>query len=635
MKRRSGVSPNWHNKRTRQFVDDSPSASTTLLDHGLVTPATSDSDLRLPTRIKAKTTRRAINAEAEAKAESCEDGDETDTSIGARRRKVKVQRQLSYVAAQGPPLPRSAYEGWTPPIKQVSEPEAIDRLLKAHKRQHASDEAKPEWTYIHLSDFCVYRPTTSYKHALELVSLDLLSQDRSPEFLFDGVLAVDNERCFVQGVPFRILTVDGYGNRDSTDLARQMCVQSPLAHRNDVWYLLGNPSTEYERFYKPFLWLARFGKHFLDYLLETSEVTLHHFRKRFHQWLLAQYKMEASFASWIAEANLTDFRTTVVAHYAFLYKECYSIDFDLCEHPIWQEIDPNKLKAIPEQPNKEHRTIVTPYAYDCFRSMYFRDQMERRNIASTVMDKVRQRKRTLRLTPPFSGQYKATNALTPLSMRRDSPEPLSSVEAGDVVCVRPDSNGKWTSTGDMWFAYVQQVRAFEDRTLLDVLWLYEPVDTTIGKATYPFKNELFMSDNCNCGKDALDLECAVEKVKIAWFASDPEAETGLFVRQKFRTIHEQDSYDFVALNRKDFACQCRDQVPIFEECRSKYSVGDTVLVREWNNMLGEDRLQPAQIVNFDCAKMRVELRRLLRKSEHESDPMPYTRPNELTLTNDL
>lgn len=636
MRRRSGVSPNWHNKKSKRLEEvEGPDSSTSpaLSDLALLTPATSDPELRLPsrTKAKAKTTRRAINTETEAS--SYEDGDKTDPSIGTRRRKVKVQRELLCVAAQGPPLPRSAYEGWEPAIEQVSESEAVHRLLKGCERKHAVDDTKPEWTYFHLSNFSVYRPASSYKHALELVSLDLLSQDRSPEFLFDGILSLDNERCFVQGVPFKILTVDGYGERDSTNLARQMCIQSPLAQHNDVWYSLGKPSVEYERFYKPFLWVARFGKHFLDYLLETSQVTLHHFRKRFYQWLHAQYEKDASFASWIAEASLTDFRTTVVAHFAFLYKECYSIDFDLCEHPIWREIDPNKLKAIAEQPNKEHRTIVTPYAYDCFHSMYFGDQMERRIINYNVMDKVWQRKKMLRLTPQFTGQHKATDALTPLSMGRHSPEPLSSVDTGDVICTRPNSDGKWTSTGDMWFAYVQQVRPFADRTLLDVLWLYEPVDTTIGKAAYPFKNELFMSDNCNCGKDALDLECAVEKVKIAWFANDPEAETGLFVRQKFRTIHEQDSYDFVALHQNDFACQCRDRIPLFEEYRSKYNVGDTVLVREWNHVLGEDRLQPAQIVSFDCAKMQVQLRKLLRKSE--SDPGPCIRPNELILTNDL
>ncbi|KAF2173823.1 hypothetical protein M409DRAFT_62071 [Zasmidium cellare ATCC 36951] len=583
MKRRSDVSPNWHNKRLRGSESAESSDGATPLKSALLTPGT-----------------------------------------------VKVYRQLSHVAALGPPLPRSAYEGWTPTCKQVSESEAIDRLLQAHKEAHPSE--RPEYTYFELNDFSVYRPTSSYKHALELATLDLLSQDRSAEFLFDGVLSVGDEKCYLRGVPFRILAIDGYGELESTDLARQMCIQTPLAQRKDVWYSLGEPSVEYQRFYTPFLWLARFTKHFVDYLLETEKVTLHHFQTQFHQWLDARYS-DDSFTCWMAEANLTDFRTTVVAHFGFLHKECYSIDFDLCKHPVWKEMDPNRLTAIPEQPNKEHRTIVTPYAYDCFRSMYFGDHLERREMKDSAIHTVLARKETLRLTPQCIGQQKAPDTLTPLSMGRNSPESLTSLDPGDVVSVTPDSNSKWTSTGDMWYAYVQRVRHFEDRTLLDVLWLYEPGDTTIGKASYPFKNELFMSDNCSCGKDALDLECAVEKVRISWFAADPNAETGLFVRQKFRTIHEQDSYDFVALQYYDFTCHCHDQVPIFEECRSKYSVGDTVLVREWNKIMGEDRLQPAQIVDFDCAKMRIQLRSLLRKSE--VDQTPGTRPNELVVTDDL
>ncbi|KAK4498158.1 hypothetical protein PRZ48_010814 [Zasmidium cellare] len=629
MKRRSPVSPNWHNKRLSGLESTDTSANATPSSNALLTPATSDSDLQVPLSTKPKSTKRRAKTDFEASSE-----DESDvSSTGARRRRrVKVHRELSHVVALGPPLPRSAYEGWTPTNEQVSESEAIDRLLHAHKGLHASDDTKPEWTYFQLDDFAIYRPASSWKHALELVTLDLLSQDRSPEFLFDGVLSVGNERCYVEGIPFRILAIDGYGELNNTDLAKQMCIQTPLAQRKNVWYSLGKPSVEYQRFYTPFLWVARFAKHFVDYLLEHDQVTLQHFQMKFHQWLSSQYN-DKSFTSWMNEINTTDFRNTAVANFGFLYKECYSIDFDLCKHPIWSEIDPNRLNAIPEQPNKEHRTIVTPYAYDCFRSMYFGDQLERRTIDDrSIMKNVLRRKKALRLTPRYTGQQRAADALTPLSMERDSPEPLG-VDAGDVIRVRPDSDGKWASTGTSWLAYVQDVRQFEDRTLLDVLWLYEPRDTTIGKAAYPYSNELFMSDNCSCGKEALDLECAIDKAHISWFANDPNAETGLFVRQKFRTIHEQDSYDFVALQQNDFACQCQNQVPIFEECRSKYSVGDTVLVREWNKILGEDRLQPAQIVEFDCAKMRIQLRSLLRKSE--VDPASGTRPNELIVTNDL
>lgn len=622
MKRRSSVSPSWHNRTHQELneVDDvASSISPALPDPVALTPATAHSELRSSTR----------EVSNEEDSSSYTDGLGTATTR-KKRRKVKVHRSLSHVVAHGPAFPRSVYEGWTPPVTPLTEASAITRLLTAHEDLFAPDDDRAEFVYFQLDDFCIYRPPDTPWHELELVSLDKLSQDRYAECLFDGILSVGEERCYVRGVPFRILTVDGYGESDSIDLANQLCIQSPIARRNDVWYKLAKPSVEYRRFYTPFLWLARFTKHFVDYLLEIEKVTLHHFKSRFHQWLTTQYD-DHSFETWLAERGSTDFCTTVAANFGFLFKECYSIDFDLCEHPLWSEVDTNRLTAIPEQPNLEPRTVVTPYAYECFRSMYFGDQLEKRELAQGVVDQVAQRKHHLRLTPTYEDR---ASLLTPQSLDRDSPDspsPCTSVAAGDVLRVRPGESSEWRSKASAWFVYVQRVRTRGDSTRMDVLWLYQPKQTTLGKAFYPFHNELFMSDHCECGKDALDLECVIDKVEVSWFARDPYVETGFFVRQKYRTVAELDTYDFVALQRCDFTCQCDRYTSVFDECRSRYDVGSTVLIRELHR--GADRLQPAQIVKFDEAARRVYVRQLMRKSER--NPQSGARPNELILTNEV
>jgi DNA (cytosine-5)-methyltransferase 1 len=71
--------------------------------------------------------------------------------------------------------------------------------------------------------------------------------------------------------------------------------------------------------------------------------------------------------------------------------------------------------------------------------------------------------------------------------------------------------------------------------VLDIIWLYEPYDTTFGSAYYPFPNELFLSDNCECGTSAIDVECVVGKVDVTWSPPDPEKMFGLLVRQIYHT----------------------------------------------------------------------------------------------------
>jgi len=427
----------------------------------------------------------------------------------------------------------------------------------------------------------------------------------------------------VHNVPFSTLAIEGYGDARVADL--RIYIQSGEGESEDVWYQLDSPSPEYTRFYTSFMWLAHFTKHFVDYLTGVEHVSLRNFHSHFAKWLRQRYSGDRDFQSWITEAKLSDFRTTVAAHVGFLWKECYALDDGhngLCEHPVWGEVDSTRLKAIPAHPSVVEETVVTPFAYLCFQNMYFAKHMKELCIAATVQDQVSRRKESFELTPLHC---------SPGAKPRDQHFPkldhtIRRIQQGDVVCVQPDTATPWKSKATAWFAYVQQKREH----VLDVLWLYEPGDTTLGSAYYPFQNELFLSDNCSCGNDAVHVDAVLYTVDVDWFQTDPSKAKGFFVRQKYRTVQDDDTYDFLSLkdSGSDFQCSCSNHVSIYQECRAKYSTKDTVLVRKWNRELGEHRLEPAQILHFDGDGQRVLLRLFSRKADFDL----AARPNELMLT---
>ena len=131
------------------------------------------------------------------------------------------------------------------------------------------------------------------------------------------------------------------------------------------------------------MWLAQFTKFFVDYLLETDQVMLHNFRAKFSDWLQRKYGGDSELQNWLKQCGyLTDYRTTIAAHFGYLWKECHSIGATtgLCKHPIWGEVNPYALNAIPRQPNLEHKTVVTPFVFECFKHMYFHEHMEIREV---------------------------------------------------------------------------------------------------------------------------------------------------------------------------------------------------------------------------------------------------------------
>ncbi|KAF2487060.1 S-adenosyl-L-methionine-dependent methyltransferase [Neohortaea acidophila] len=574
----------------------------------------------------ASNSRNDPDPRLEEESEADEDSD-SDSEPPPKR----IRRAFSHVRVCGPQFPRSQYENWDYPLPITSEADAIDEL--------STLSTEPlEYEYLTLDDFSIYLLDKG-NHALTLTTLDRLQNSKGhDELLFNGVLTTRNQRLYAEGVRFSVVTIDGYG--DSADVQGHVCIQSLMTKKTNIWYRLGRPAAEYKRFYDPFLYVAQFTKYFVEYLLQSERlVTIDDFRRNFFAWLFVGNSSQPCFQAWLAKANLRDFRTTVVAHVGFLLKECSSIDTELLKHTIWSEINPWELTAIARQPNREKKTVVTPFVYDCFQSMYFATEMESRGITNAeVLKCMKARKRALGLTPVPRIRHPDHAATPPTPARIDSglltPRSLSgsptrnkmAVAKGDVVGLAPDLSSRWKSESATWYAYVQNIH--NDK--LDVLWLYEAQDTTLGNANYPFSNELFLSDNCSCGKDAVDASLVLSKVNVSWSVRDPSSTSGLFIRQKFRTVHDEDTYDFVSIGDSDFRCRCNEEHSSFLDVRRQYEIGDTVLCLEHDDLDRRKKcFKPAQIIDFLLDLRQVVLRRLQPSSD------PASRPNQLCLTDEV
>lgn len=542
--------------------------------------------------------------------------DETAIDLSGTMVHSNFTHEVTHVQVPRPTLSSAALFGSYPPEEPCSE---LDVLMAA--LYHGGVK------YLELHDFTVYYPQSHRKRSMEMSTLDRLQCAKGVDQLcFSGRLSIETASYRVHDVIFNTLAVDGYGDNESSSLSRKICIQSPRAQSYKVWYRLGRPSAEYRAYYRDYMWLATFTKYFIDFLLgQNRDITLHCFRSEFVPWVVHEYGQYAHFEAWHKHCGYQrDFGIAVAAYVNYLYKECYSIDDPetrLLQHSIWREVHPANLGAIRRQPvNPTGRTVVTQFALRCFRDMYFSAHLTAQNPIPDVQAQISERKRDMCLTP-----WNAAPVSRPDSGQVREPEPLS-IRQGDVVCIKPNTDDQWKrSKSEVWYAYVSSVH--EDRsgrTSLDVLWLYEPSDTTLGDAYYPFENELFLSDNCSCGDHAIPVDAVITKLNVSWFVNDPHAVGDYFVRQKFQTCEAEDSYGFVTLTSKDFSCH-DGHLSDFELCRNYYKVGQTVLARPGDGDGLSVLLEAMQIVHFHENKQMVVVRRYHRASQKD----PAAPSNEL------
>lgn len=444
---------------------------------------------------------------------------------------------------------------------------------------------------------------------MELVSLNELNERSNSFFLFDGTLCYGVTKKYIQSVPFEFLSIGEYDNLSSHTVGKNIWIQSIAGKSRGIWYCLRIPTKEYARFHMPFLWLADLSKHLVDYLSNNHMVHLMDLRRSFYMWLDDIHGNDQSFRLWFNQYNDFDFRRAVAAHASFLFNQAGVLDRAYISHPLWSEIDPLSLTAVPRQDNSELRTIVTPFVFKCFRHM------------------------------PWSRFLKTLDSLT--SEPEKSAQPLvqhfmasdTEITIGDVIAVQPDPNTDWKNNDQLWYAYVQRETMSKRGQQLGLLWLYKPSDTACQNQKYPFPNELFLSDHCNCKDTPIYSTEVVSKHRVEFFG-DPASNSEFFVRQKYNEAEPA----WVSLQDSDFQCCCDTDPP-----EDVYDIGDTVLIKECSpNFHIKESLEPVIIEGlFDIRKHHsqvrsargrsVRVRRLLRRQrDYFQDD---AEPNELVYTN--
>lgn len=262
--------------------------------------------------------------------------------------------------------PKSQYEGYQPPFPVCKERVAVDRLRKEISRAPSlASRTEPfadhsAFEEILLSDFSVYHPSSSTHRPFELQGLQNLTLYSNSSFMFDGVLSVGENRRYVERVAFEICSIGHYG-QDHHEVGSAIWIQSKINSREDVYYKLGTPSTEYARYHQGFLWLADLAKHFVDYChASEGDVLIQNFRSDFSRWMQVTHTDSITFQAWYRCYKSSDFRQAVSRNIEFLFKESIGVDEKLRSQPIWGELLVQDSQFLKCYPMKETKTIVTP-----------------------------------------------------------------------------------------------------------------------------------------------------------------------------------------------------------------------------------------------------------------------------------
>jgi DNA (cytosine-5)-methyltransferase 1 len=180
----------------------------------------------------------------------------------------------------------------------------------------------------------------------------------------------------------------------------------------------------------------------------------------------------------------------------------------------------------------------------------------------------------------------------------------------------------------VYLVYVCEVLEDKDGEHYQGLSLYEPTDTTLGNMYYQFKNELFLSDHCNCrSADATREEDMVCRIDVDWSPQQiPRAHN--FIRSTYHT-HDQ---SFRTLKDANLQCACsRPAIGKYEQVRQQYARFDTVLVKV-KHKKGQ-QLEPFVVVDFLPQQKLVRVRQLLRADQLTE--CSSAMPNELIWTSNL
>ena len=468
-----------------------------------------------------------------------------------------------------------------------------------------------------------------------MVSLHEINEWGVRGFFLDGIIWFGGEKRYVENVPFETLSIGGYGEMDRPVVPSDLWIQSFEGKRSNVWYRLRKPAAEYERYHESFIWMAELAKHVVDYLSSFQEVSLYHFQNKFCQWLDDIYGPDDFIRQWASRYNSKDFRCVVASQANFLFCQATQVDEALKEQPLWSEVHPRFLTAVPESHEHDTRatmfadskegnktvsrrkTTVTPYVYECFKHLpwvkflYCQtpiiDQSKHRMVASES--------RRDRGSESATSQTRITSGLKASALNSEG-----NVKVGDVVALLPDQKTTWKSTDAEWLGYVQNIIESNKGYQLGLIWLYRPSDTQCLKVPYPYANELFLSDHCNCGDSPILSKEVIRRPQVAFFAGPDTEGVDYFVRQSYLECDGA----WRTLRDTDFVCTCRKK-----ELEITYSNGDTLLVTI------KESLEPVVFIEreHNGTAGKVKVRRLRRRKRDYGDVRAS--PNELVLTNQV
>lgn len=555
--------------------------------------------------------------------------------------------------------PLSSYGGNPPPVPKAEELEVVKDFVELINQEHPSGAnatfGEDSFVEFELSQFSIYHPDTNGNYPLEMIGLqNLITQIGHSSYCFDGVLSVGGQQRYVQCVPFKLISIGGYGKE--LDKIEDVWIKSCVNTKSNIYYRLKEPHPHYERYHDGFTWLANLSKHFVDYSLEIAEmhckVSIHNFRRDFADWLQDEHGQSLSFQKWFKDYNNRDFRTVIATNIDFLAKDAIGT-YELEDLAIWAEVkDPT---AIPCHKSVKELTIVTPYVYDCFRHMRFGDHLKK--VQPSRESDIRRKSQGTALHLTLDAEFvekeseqqtqeeyrKASSCLVKQSLRIFCSRPLDrkSISVGDVLGVTTDGIGsrwkdeqsKWKEADECWYVYVQGIHTTKtgDRSF-DVLWLYKPADTTCAIMKYPHHDELFLSNNCSCESSRIFEDEVLCRVSVAWNGSPGGSDADFFIRQTY--LHDNSFVTFKEEHRQCDHFSDSIKTPL-QEVVDHYKIGDTVLVEPPNSFKSNHGLEPCEIVGYlqDGSNGLVKVRRLLRRCEIDTDAV--VRPNELVYTEEM
>lgn len=565
--------------------------------------------------------------------------DERGTAIAQKSRKQRPPQWMTSVEVPALTHPKSLYHDLEESIDVSIERDVLRDALAALGEAESEDRSEDEndFTAFDIFNFSIYRPHKSSMHkkrrvygaaplSNEMMGLHEIDTRGFKHFFMDGWIGYGDQRKYVQHVPCNILSIGNYEDPKLHSVASALWIQSLKSRTLGVWYCLREPAPEYQPYHQIFLWIADFAKHTIDYLNVHQEVTLHHFREDFCNWLNHAHGHDPIFREWLSKYQDTDFRRVLAAYASFVYNEAGLLGEQYTYHPLWSEVESSLMDAVPQQ--TEHvktynhvesskqlasKTIVTPFVYQCFKHLpwarFLHDQRP-------LPDVLRQER-----TPELFNV-----GLQSLTMRNGGTDAESSTTCfiGDVVAVEADKATDWKTPDTLWYGYVQDVTEQPKGLKLDLLWLYRPTDTACQKMKYPFENELFLGDHCNCGDHPIYAHEVIFKPKVT-FSAEPNNFSDFFVRQKYC---EGDSA-WTTLKASDFQCVCR-------KAKTKTSVcaGDTWLVVRQIGKTTES-LEPVMIEELDDHRQSLRARRLLRVVRDCSPQKIDAAPNELAYSSSI